>query len=93
MKEIEESVKNIQDPELRLKKKLELMELKQEEIRKDGKLLDGNYEQVVDDKTKEPIYDKNGNKLEDNYRKVISDTPSENLYDKKGRSILVRRSL
>ena len=31
MKEIEESVKNIQDPELRLKKKLELMELKQVE--------------------------------------------------------------
>ncbi len=31
MKEIEESVKNIQDPELRLKKKLELMELKRVE--------------------------------------------------------------
>ena len=31
MKEIEESVKNIEDPELRLKKKLELMRLKQVE--------------------------------------------------------------
>jgi len=31
MKEIEESIKNIEDPELRLKKKLELMELKQVE--------------------------------------------------------------
>ena len=31
MKEIEESVKNIRDPELRLKKKLELMELKRVE--------------------------------------------------------------
>ena len=66
-------------------KKYEL--IPQEEIRKDGKLLDANYEQVVDDKTKEPIYDKNGNKLEDNYRKVISDTPSENLYDKNGNKL------
>ena len=44
-KEIEESVKNIQDPELRLKKKLELMELKRAE-----KFLD-----VEDDKKKVDI--------------------------------------
>ena len=46
-KEIEESVKNIQDPELRLKKKLELMQLKQAE-----KFL-GDEEEKKNDKKEE----------------------------------------
>ena len=48
MKEIEESVKNIQDPELRLKKKLELMRLKQVE-----KFMGEDNEQDKDQKLEE----------------------------------------
>jgi len=44
-KEIEESVKNIADPELRLKKKLELMQLKQAE-----KFIGNNTEEIKDSK-------------------------------------------
>ena len=61
----------------------------QDEIHKDGKILDGNYQQIVGDipKNKE-IYDKNGNKLDDNYKKInISEIPSEELYDKKGNKL------
>ena len=48
MKEIEESVKNIEDPELRLKKKLELMRLKQVE-----KFMGEDSEQDKDQKLEE----------------------------------------
>ena len=48
MKEIEESVKNIEDPELRLKKKLELMRLKQVE-----KFMGEDNEQDKDQKLEE----------------------------------------
>ena len=50
MKEIEESVKNIQDPELRLKKKLELMELKQVE-----KFIGGDNDQGTEQKDVEEV--------------------------------------
>ena len=50
MKEIEESVKNIQDPELRLKKKLELMELKQVE-----KFIGGDNDQGTEQKDEEEV--------------------------------------
>ena len=50
MKEIEESVKNIQDPELRLKKKIELMELKQVE-----KFIGGDNDQDKDQKEVEEV--------------------------------------
>ena len=50
MKEIEESVKNIQDPELRLKKKIELMELKQVE-----KFIGGDNDQDKEQKEVEEV--------------------------------------